>query len=203
METGIRHTHLLSVILFLLIYIIKTVLLLANKEEGLAKFTKAIKVPEIIISCLFLVTGIYLLTQIPEIKLLLIIKIITVFASIPVAVIGFRKKKKVLAVLSLVMIFGAFAMGEISKNQKSAAMENLSESTVNGQEIFNASCTPCHGTDGKLGLMDATDLSTSAISLSEKIEIIKNGKGSMKSFGGTLTDKQIQAVAQYSESLKN
>ncbi|MES2395188.1 MAG: SirB2 family protein, partial [Bacteroidota bacterium] len=97
METGIRHTHLLSVILFLLIYLIKTVLLLSNKNEGLAKFTKVVKVPEMIVSTLFLVTGIYLLTQIPEIKTLLIIKIVAVLISIPLAIIGFKKKNKVLA----------------------------------------------------------------------------------------------------------
>ena len=75
MEIGIRHTHLLTVILFLLIYLIKTFLLLTNKNENLEKFTKVVKVPEMIISTLFLGTGIYLLTQIPEIKSLLIIKI--------------------------------------------------------------------------------------------------------------------------------
>ena len=66
METGIRHTHLLTVVLFLLIYLIKTFLLLTNKNEKLASFTKAVKVPEMIISALFLGTGIYLLTYIRE-----------------------------------------------------------------------------------------------------------------------------------------
>ena len=75
METGIRHTHLLTVILFLAIYLIKTVLLLMNKEEALAKFSKIFKVPEMIISFLFLGTGIYMMIQLPEIKSLLIITI--------------------------------------------------------------------------------------------------------------------------------
>lgn len=94
METGIRHTHILSVILFLAIYLIKTVLLLMNKNEALAKFTKVVKVPEMIISTLFLATGVYMLTQVPEIKSLLIIKIVAVVASIPLAIIGFKNKTK-------------------------------------------------------------------------------------------------------------
>ena len=88
MYKGIFYTHLISVILFLLIYLIKTSLLLANKEEGLTKFTKSIKVPEMIVSTLFLLTGIYMLTQIPIINTLLIVKICIVFISIPVAVVG-------------------------------------------------------------------------------------------------------------------
>jgi uncharacterized membrane protein SirB2 len=149
MEKGILHTHLLSVILFLLIYLIKTVLLLSNKNEGLAKFTKIVKVPEMIISTLFLATGIYLLTQIPEIKSLLIIKIIMVLISIPLAIIGFKKKNKVLAVLSFLLIIGAYGLAEMSKKQKSRSMETITEATINGHELFNASCISCHGEDGK------------------------------------------------------
>lgn len=202
METGIRHTHLLSVILFLLIYLIKTVLLLSNKNEGLAKFTKVVKVPEMIVSTLFLVTGIYLLTQIPEIKSLLIIKIVAVLISIPLAIIGFKKKNKVLAVLSLLLIIGAYGMAEMSKKQKSKSMETISGTNLNGQELFNASCISCHGADGKLGLMEASDLSISTMELTAKIEIIKNGKGAMTPFAEILTEEQIKAVAEYSASLK-
>lgn len=202
METGIRHTHLLSVILFLLIYLIKTILLLSNKNEALAKFTKVVKVPEMIVSTLFLATGIYLLTQIPEIKSLLIIKIVAVLISIPLAIIGFKKKNKVLAVLSLLLIIGAYGMAEMSKKQKSKSMETISGSNLNGKELFNASCISCHGVDGKLGLMEASDLSISTMDLSSKIELIKNGKGAMTPFSEILTEEQIKAVAEYSESLK-
>lgn len=202
METAFRHTHILSVVLFLIIYLVKTILLLANKEEGLTKFTKIVKVPEMIISTLFLITGIYMITQIPEIKSLLIIKIVIVLASIPLAIIGFKKKNKALAVISLLLIITAYGLAEMSKKQKSKAMENISESTINGRELFNASCVSCHGTDGKLGLVGATDLSVSTLDVSAKIEIIKNGKGAMTPFGGTLTEEQIKAVAEYSESLK-
>lgn len=202
METGIRHTHLLSVILFLLIYLIKTILLLANKEDGLAKFTKIVKIPEMIISTLFLATGVYLLTQIPEIKSLMIIKIIVVLASIPLAVIGFKKKNKMLASISLLMIITAYGLAEMSKKQKSKTMENISESTTNGQELYTASCVKCHGDDGKLGLLGAPDLSASEMDLATRVEIIRSGKGAMTPFIGILTEEQIKAVAEYSEDLK-
>ena len=85
----IKLIHKISVILFLLIYFIKTILLISNKEDLLAKLTKTLKVPEMIVSALFLLTGIYLLTQIPEIKPLMIVKVGLVFLSIPIAIVGF------------------------------------------------------------------------------------------------------------------
>ena len=203
METGIRHTHLLVVILFLLIYLIKTTLLLMNKQETLMKFSKMVKVPEMIVSTLFLVTGIYMLTQVPEIKSLLIIKIAAVFLSIPLAVIGFKKQNKILAVASLLLIVGAYGLAEMSKKQKSKSMDAISESTVNGEELYNASCVSCHGADGKLALMGAKDLTKSAMDLNAKVEIIKNGKNAMSPFGAMLNDEQIKAVAEYTETLKN
>src|ERR1700739_3126655 len=111
----IKKTHFVVVTIFFLIYLIKTILLLANKKENLQSFTKKIKVIEMIVSVLFLGTGFYLMTQIPEIKISLIIKISMVFMSIPLAVIGFKKGNKGLAVLSFLLILGAFGIAEMSK----------------------------------------------------------------------------------------
>jgi mono/diheme cytochrome c family protein len=195
-------THLISVNLFLLIYLIKTIMLLANKNEGLAKFTKAVKVPEMIISTLFLLTGIYMLITIPTITTLLIIKIIIVFASIPLAVIGFKKRNKALAVTSLVMIITAYGLAEMSKKHKKDAPESHTEATMSGNDIFMANCSSCHGADGKLGAMGATDLSASSLDLNGRIEVIKNGRGAMTGFAGSLSDDQVKAVAEFTETLK-
>lgn len=208
MYKGIFYTHLISVNLFLLIYLIKTILLLANKEEALAKFTKAVKVPEMIISTLFLLTGIYMLTQIPSINTLLIIKLIAVFASIPLAVIGFKKRKKALALFSFVLIVAAYGLAEMSKKKGGSAVADQKEQAegapkvIDGKEVFEANCKSCHGEDGQLGLMGSPNLAHSALDTAARIEIIRNGKGVMQPFGGILTDEEIQAVATYVESLK-
>ena len=204
MFKAIFYTHLISVNLFLLIYLVKTILLLANKNEGLAKITKILKVPEMIISTLFLLTGIYMLTQIPtsEITTLMIFKIIAVIVAIPLAIIGFKKKNKALAVLSFLLIVGAYGMAEMSKKQKSKSLEDLSQSTIDGKELYTTACVSCHGADGKLGMMGAHKFSESTMDLAARIEIIKKGKALMKPFGGKLTDEQIKAVAEYTETLK-
>lgn len=208
MYKGIFYTHLISVNLFLLIYLIKTILLVANKEEALLKFTKATKVPEMIISVLFLITGIYMLTQIPTIHTLLIIKILVVFASIPLAVIGFKKKKKALAILSFILIVLAYGFAEMSKKKGGAKSETTNAvnenepHVIDGKTVFESNCITCHGADGKLGLMDSPDLTQSTLDIPARVEIIKNGKGAMTPFGGTLTEEEIQAVATYLETLK-
>ena len=200
MYKTIFYTHLVSVILFLLIYLVKTILLLANKNEGLAKFTKTVKVPEMIISSLFLLTGVYMLTQIPEIKTLMIIKIIVVLAAIPLAIIGFKKGNKILAVISLLFIIGAYGMAEMNKKPK--ALQGILESNINGKELYEAACVSCHGVDGKKGLMGARNFSESTMDLPARIEIIKKGKVAMKPFGKILTDEQLKAVAEYTLTLK-
>lgn len=204
MYKGIFYTHLISVNLFLLIYLIKTVMLLANKTEGLATFTKVVKVPEMIISTLFLLTGIYMLIQIPVVNAMMIIKIVIVFASIPLAVVGFKKGNKVLAVISLVMIIAAYGLAEMSKRPKTdhTAVTTEPVLTIDGHEIFMNNCASCHGEDGKLGLMGSPDLSGSVMDLSARIEIVKNGKGAMTGFSGILNDDQIKAVAEYTQTLK-
>jgi len=200
--TLIKNTHIVVVILFMLIYLVKTILLLANKNETLANFTKKIKVPEMIISTLFLLTGIYMLTQIPEIKSLMIIKIVAVLVSIPLAVIGFKKQKKALAVIAFLLIVGAYGLAEMSKKQRTSVVVPPALDSINGQTLYTTNCSKCHGDDGKLGVMGSTDLSVSPMSLDEKIVIIKKGKDPMTPFEGLLSDEQIKAVAEYTETLK-
>jgi mono/diheme cytochrome c family protein len=203
---AIYYTHLVSVIIFLVLYLVKTILLVMDKQEPLAKMTRVTKVPEMIISVLFLVTGIYMLTQIPEIKSFMIIKVIAVFASIPLAVIGFKKKKKILAILAVILLIAAYGLAEMSKKQGSSKQKSKGTETSAtaeiGHDIFVANCVACHGEDGKLQLMGSPDLSVSSQPLETRIEIIRNGKGVMNGFAGILNEEQIRAVAEYSETLK-
>ena len=174
-------------------------MLLTNKTEGLQKFTKMVKVPEMIISALFLLSGIYMLTQIPEIKTMLIIKIIVVFASIPVAIIAFKKSNKALAAVALLMIISAYGLAEMSKKHSATTAASAGN---NGQEIYTANCARCHGDDGKAGITGASDLSITQLDNAGISEIIKNGKGAMAGLGGTLSEEQTKAIAEYVQTLK-
>lgn len=177
MYKTIFYTHIVSVILFLLIYLVKTILLVANNNIKLEIFKSKTRVPEMIISFLFLLTGIYMLFHLPEINTLLIIKIICVFAAIPLAVIGFKKSKKIMAVLSLLLIITAYGLAEMSKKKIAGPVTPVITSENSGGELYSAYCIKCHGDDGKLGMMGARDLSVTMLDHEGIKNIIANGRG--------------------------
>lgn len=194
MYKGILHTHYLVVVLFLLIYVVKTILLLSDRNDLLLRFSKFIRIPEIVISFLFLCTGIYLLTQLPVIPGMIWIKLGLIFSSIPIAVAGFRKYNKVLGSLSLVMITIAFAIGEVSHTKKISA-DNSGIAVNDGEALYNNNCALCHGSDGKLGAAGAKDLSITTLETAGITTIILNGKGAMPA--AQVTNAQADAIAAY------
>jgi len=212
MYTGFLHTHKLVVVLFLLIYLLKTILLLTGKKDTLATFTKKVKVPEMIISFLFLATGGYMLSQLPEIKTLQYIKLIAVFGSIPLAVIGFKKQNKLLAVLSVLLIIAAYGLAEVSKRRVEKvpvsaevitdANDASYDALVHGKAIFNANCVICHGENGDMQKVGAKNLQTSALSDSEVQTIILNGKNSMPPYNKILNETEVEALVQYVKSFR-
>ena len=74
--------------------------------------------------------------------------------------------------------------------------------TADGATIFKKYCILCHGADGKLGLNGAKDLTVSPLTKAERIVLIANGKNAMTPFKGILSASEIEAVAEYTMSLK-
>lgn len=201
MEKAIYYTHLSAVALFIMLYLVKTVLLLINSREKLASFSSIAAVPERIIAFIFLASGIYLLTQLPKINTFMVIKLACVFTAIPLAIIGFQKGTKVLVLSAFILLIAAFGLVEASK-KKSAIGDFNQASAMNGNEIFNTACAQCHGEDGKKGVMGAADLSVTPIDQQTLISTIKNGKGTMVGYEGMLSEAQIKAVAEYVQRLQ-
>ena len=196
MATGMLHSHTLFVVLFTLIYLIKTILLLSDRDELLEKFKKKTKVAEMVVSFGFLATGVFLMTQLPEINNLLITKLVLVVLSIPLAVIGFKKKNKVLATLSFFLIVVSFSLAYKAK----AAKAGDKIIALSGKEIFEQKCSLCHGSEDKLKMSGAKDLSVTQLQHSGIVDIITNGKNTMAAYKETLTPEQIEAVASYIET---
>lgn len=182
-------THSISVTIFFLIYFIKTLLLLSNANDKLEKFKSYTKILEMIVSTLFLITGIYLITQIPQIKTMLIVKLILVLASIPIAVIAYKKGNKIMALISLLFIVAAYGLAEMSRTKKTDT------DIADGKTIYETSCAVCHGNDGKAGMAGAADLSQTILQKNDIIQIILNGKGAMPKV--EMSEQQANAVADY------
>jgi mono/diheme cytochrome c family protein len=199
MYKGFLHTHYLVVTLFLLIYVIKTILLLSNKTDLLAIFTRKVKVFEMIVSALFLITGIYLATQLPfngKYDYLFWIKLVMVFASIPLAVIGFKRGNKILAALSLLLITGSYGIAEVYGKRKGIAKDSGATIAANdGEALYGKNCMLCHGEDGKLGASGATDISKTELDIQGIKEVILNGKGNMAAVH--VSETEAEMIADY------
>jgi mono/diheme cytochrome c family protein len=76
------------------------------------------------------------------------------------------------------------------------------EQPVNAQDLYLTRCAGCHGTDGNLQLSGAKALPASTLKKEEIVSQIKMGKGNMPPFDGRLSDKEIQALADYVFSLR-
>ena len=206
------HTHKLVVVLFIIIYLVKAILLLMGNNDALNKFNKKIKIPEMVISALFFITGIIMLNNIANFTLLFAIKLTLVVFAIPVAVIAYRKYNKVLAVLSIVMLLSAYGVAEMYKGQFAKKIEvtdvvidssdSMYNITTHGAALFNAQCIVCHGADGKASLSGAKDLTLSTKSEAEMIQIIKTGKNTMPKMADIYNNAELAALANYVKSLR-
>jgi mono/diheme cytochrome c family protein len=71
-----------------------------------------------------------------------------------------------------------------------------------GEVIYKSLCVDCHGMDGKKGLFKAPDLSTSKLTLQQRLEVIKDGKGIMQSYSRQLDEEEIESVLEFVNNLK-
>ena len=189
--------HQIVVFTFLLIYVIKTILLLSNKNELLVRFTKKIKIPEMIVSAAFLLTGVYLMTQVSfggKYDFLFWIKIAMVILSIPIAIIGFKKGNKILAALSLLLITGSYGLAEVYHKKKAEPVQSNS-GIVDGKVLYDNNCIICHGGDGKLNASGSKDLSLTLLDKQGLKDVILNPKGLMPK--ADITEEQANAIAEY------
>lgn len=215
---ALLHTHTTFVMLFLLQYLIKTILLLANQQATLAKYSRWTKIPEMVISVIFLLTGLGMVFNLAYYNWAIWVKLLCVFASIPLAVIGFKRGSKILAASSLVLLIGAYGLAEMYKNigpktsdlqaseeleQKLAAMDDADyDPIVVGKDIYELRCQVCHGEDGMKGLQGAANLAESKLSDEEIKHIIINGKNSMASYKNLIEGRELDAVVEYIKYLR-
>ena len=79
-----------------------------------------------------------------------------------------------------------------------------------GEALYKAHCASCHGATGTpsagmvkaMNMKAASDPEVKSMSADQMFDVVKNGKGKMKGFGGKLTDGQIKDVVTYFRTLK-
>lgn len=212
MYTGLLHTHRLVVILFLIIYLIKIALLLLNKKESLDSFSKKFRIPEMIISTLFLLTGIGLLLKTAAISPMLIGKIVLVLAAIPLAVVGFRKQNKLLATLSVVLLIAVYGLAEMDKTGVSAQPLPAAmitdpsasgyDAVTHGKALYERNCIVCHGAAGNMQGSGAKDLTISELDATAMKALVLKGKNAMPAYEKLYNAAETEAVIAYVQTFK-
>ncbi len=208
MQTGFLHTHTLVVGLFLAFYLFKTILLLAGKIDLLDKVRDKTKVVDIVLGTLILVTGGYLISIIGVREPWLWVKTVAVTALIPVGIIGMKRHNKALAVLALVGFIYFYGVAETQSltmkrtNYAELATAGADAALYSGQTIYQNECVRCHGADGAAEVYKAYNLQTSKLNAAQAVDVILNGRNSMKGYKKRLNEAQALAVAEYVQTLK-
>ena len=130
------------------------------------------------------------------------IKLGAVLAGIPLGIVGAKKHSKVLVTLSFLCFFAAYGLSEVAKKKAVVQEVHVEEPAQLGMELYKVNCSACHGEDGKKGLGGASDLSASILTEEEAKNVITNGRGSMAPYGGQMKEEDINALANYLQSLK-
>lgn len=211
MYTGFLHLHTLVVVLYLIIFGTKSFLLLANKHSRLEKIRAKTKILEMVLGGLFVITGVALIFLSAESgQIWLWIKLVLVLLIIPLGIIAFKRKNKLMAVLGLLIFLYSYGISEtksltFKRNLESygtqvtdiKAIEKLS-----GKMLYSSYCTDCHGANGDLGLSGAANLMVSELNEEEIHSIISNGRKKMPAYKEVLNNEQIDELSRYVLSLK-
>ena len=108
---------------------------------------------------------------------------------------------KKLAVFLLIAI-AIYACGNAGEAPGEAtAQAEASPKEIDGEKIYRQYCITCHGLYGDMGASGAFDLTSSELSVEERVLVITNGRNAMAPFKSLLSEEKIKAVAEYTLTL--
>ncbi len=101
----------------------------------------------------------------------------------------------------------AIACGNSGSNASSASKPSATVAAADapdGEKIYKQYCVTCHGLYGDMGASGAYNLTTSKLSLEERIAVITNGREgtTMVGFKEILDEPRIKAVSEYIAKLR-
>lgn len=113
--------------------------------------------------------------------------------------------KKLIVAVGILTLIWACSNAETNNNNTKSSAETTAESTpkkIDGEKIYKQQCVICHGVYGDMGASGAFNLTTSTLSMEERINVITNGRNAMTGFKTLLNEEKIKAVAEYTLELK-
>jgi mono/diheme cytochrome c family protein len=205
MFTGIKHLHLLLVILFVLSTLIKTILLFIDSSKFEAYRAKT-KLPEIIVTILFLISGITLIIlKGGGFHTLFFVKLGLMIVGIPLTIIGFKKQAKIPALIGTFLFIMTYGMAEMASKKAAVTTVDVSAqesgTLPHGTKLYTLNCVTCHGETGSKNLGGAADLSSSNFTEIQIADMISNGTKKMPAFN-SLTEEENSAISLYVKTLQ-
>ncbi len=112
-------------------------------------------------------------------------------------------KKVIIAIVILGFIWACSNAGNTeSGSQTSGEVASNTPKKEDGEKIYRNNCVVCHGLYGDMGASGAYNLTTSELSVEERINVIVNGRNAMPGFKNLLNEAKTKAVAEYTLELK-
>lgn len=111
--TGMKHTHMIFAIIFVLFFLFKALLLLSNKTEMLTKIreNKALKIGfDMVLPTIIIILGFTQAFAYNTWRPWLIIKIILVFSAIPLGIVAMRKQNKGLTIATCILLLSVIVL---------------------------------------------------------------------------------------------
>ncbi len=115
------------------------------------------------------------------------------------------KKMILFAVIAILVIACGNSTSENNSSSSAGATNTTASADApDGEKIYKQYCVTCHGLYGDMGASGAYNLTSSTLSLEERLNVITNGREgtTMVGFKSILDEEKIKAVAQYIEKLR-
>jgi mono/diheme cytochrome c family protein len=106
------------------------------------------------------------------------------------------------ALAAFVIACGNSSEEKTPASSTASAEKKEAPKAIDGSKIYKQYCVTCHGLYGDMGASGAFDLTTSALTVEERVAVISNGRNTMTPFKDLLSPEKIQAVAEYTLTLK-
>ena len=107
-----------------------------------------------------------------------------------------------LGITALIIACGSESGSESTSDSSSTASTAEATPAIDGKKIYKQYCVTCHGLYGDMGASGAFNLTTSELSVDERVQVITNGRNTMTPFKTLLSEEKIKAVAEYTLELK-
>lgn len=198
-------------VLYLLIRLLISLFVLRNKES-MSKLKRRLRKTDWAFGGLLAISGLYPLLLLGQFELYHILKLLVlvlfIWLSRYAKSFNFATATLIAILLTVYAGYASFTDQPVFPKKAGTFAQKYPEakslSTLEkGELIFTTLCVTCHGTDGKLGRFGAADMSKSASSLNQKIEVIEKGSPLtvMRSFTSELSEKEIEAVGRFVDQL--